>query len=830
MSRRLSRDVASSAEAIEAAAHPDGVLRGLAVRRAFTEVIMIQAVCRGHLTRTKLSSSFLKNRIRSFVDPHPPVLSPLPLTPPQTSAEGKPEPTFPPAAPLIPTFTGPEHTLIHLAICVKTVSKEISNVKRSIDDTLSSISLREARVQNVEAHVASMQATIGNDHVPIRKLDALQEQVDDANRELDGWIAREAARKGQLIQLRTQVHAKAKLQAQWHRRRSTLPAHEQQHHAPFEAEQMFRESITRATLYVAAACRERVLVAADMPRDLSSKTRVKLNRTMRSPFAPPPKSVGRSASIRSKEQTKTRRSARPPAADHPPSAFPTDSGLQNEVPLGDDEDAMFTPQRRTRPVSVVVPDHNREEMNARLADFYVPRSRSSSVAAIKTPPPPVDNTPTLTAAALLEQIPSSVFDGPDTKLDLDLKIPSVLVPPRPPRSKHHRRRSSSTPASTALSPKPEPDALSPPSSFRVSASSPPSSPTTRVKFSQPSPSVVRRISLSRRGNRSSMPPTPLHHRSGPPPTLAPLALAGTHSFTPPGSNSNSPKLPAEPAGPPNAAGLPPSPARLPLTESFRTSTAAFARSPPNLKSLSIDPSKPVPEWISDLLGPLQQQPPLSPSTGAPQDLVLDLHIPNYAPSPTSTKDEWDLVNTSPFADRESFRLSAPTPPLVQDDGSPTTPGISLGAQNGRPSTSSPLAHPQNPRVAKLRNRASYILPKRNGGPALFGFGEKAPAPAPPPPRAPRPSSMALDASAPTNSSSTSNGKVPGQSHPPPVRTAVDLAPAPKDGGGGKWRKRLSLTGILPGRGGGAGSSNQLPVDLPSGSKAKKSSSPPVLAR
>lgn len=604
---------------------------------------------------------------------------------------------------------GPEHTLVYLAIEIKSTKKETDLVERQITNVTTEIGHREARANTLQSLVTSLESSIPTDYVPVTVLEKLQEQIDDRSRELDGCIAREAARKGRLIQLRSQVHAKAKLQAQWHRSRSTMPDH-----SSLEAEQMLRESIARASVYVAAACRERPKARTSLPRDATSKTRIQLNRS-RSPFAPVKRPPSRNSSQKSRDivTSGARRATR--IIGPPPSSFPSDSGLQNEVPLGDDAKAMFNPKRRTRPVSVVVPEQNREEMNARLADFYAPRPKSPTapVAIIKK----AQSTPPSTL--VFDDISNSVFRDTDIKLDLDLKLPTLPV-----------QRSGSTP----------------PPSYPASPTAPKPH-TSNHRPAVPSP-LTRR--LSKRANRHSTPPAPAA-----PPVLAPLSLPSSEPI----------RIPAPKDSPPIRACAN---RRSPLRSSFQPSQGSstpVALSPqapspsaptPKNDKVPIASDLPVPEWLNELFTPLQN-PRHSPSSGNYAELVLDLRIPSYAPNsttPPAEREEWDIVNTSPFADRDSFQITPQKSATLNNPSSSTTRNTAEDAQN--------------PRIAKLRNRASYILPRPRGGSShSMGY--------------------------------TIKSEDEPNSHPITPNSAAGANRNEARSTGSKWRKRLSFAAVLPHR-------------------------------
>jgi hypothetical protein len=618
-------------------------------------------------------------------------------------------------SPLPARHEGPEHTLVYLAIEIKSTKKETALIEGQITNITTEIGHREARVNTLQSVVTSLEGSIPSDYVPVTALEKLQEQMDERSRELDGWIAREAARKGKLIQLRSQVHAKAKLQAQWHRSRSAMPDH-----WSLEAEQMLRESVARASAYVAAACRERPNAPVPLPRDTTSKTRIQLNRS-RSPYAPVKKPPSRNSSQKSRDvvTSSAKRAAR--ITGPPPSSFRSDSGLQNEIPLGDDVKAMFNPKRRTRPVSVVVPEQNREEMNARLADFYAPRPKSPTAPAVikkkaqSTPP----------STLVFDDIPNSVFGDIDIKLDLDLKLPTSV------------QHSSSTP----------------PSSYPASPAAPKFH-TSNHRPAAPSP-LARR--LSKRANRHSTSPIPTA-----PPVLAPLSLP-----------------PSEPIGIPPPKRSPPIKASInrhsPLRSSFQpapqgsnTPAARLPQAPlaltptPQSDKIPIASDVSVPEWLNELLTPLQNPRP-SPSSGNFAELVLDLRIPSFAPNsttPPAEREEWDIVNTSPFADRDSFQITTQKSSAVNNASPSTTPNTNEDAQN--------------PRIAKLRNRASYILPRpRSGSSRPMGHI--------------------------TKSEDELNSRHSVAPNSAPSAAAGVNRNETRGSAGGKWRKRLSLAAVLPHR-------------------------------
>lgn len=633
--------------------------------------------------------------------------------PPQPSVN-VPSGELPPAVISTPpaAHEGPEHTLVYLAIEIKSRKKENAFLERQITNVATEIGHREARANTLQSLVTSLESSIPSDYVSVAALEKLQEQVKEGDRELEGWIAREAARKGKLIQLRSQVHAKAKLQAQWHRSRSAMLDH-----SNLEAEQMIRESIARASVYVAAACREKRKAPASLPRDTTSKTRIQLNRS-RSPYAPVKKPPSRNPSLKSHNSiivSGAKRAAR--ITGPPPSSFPSESGLQNETPLGDDAKAMFNPKRRTRPMSVVVPEQNREEMNSRLANFYAPRPKSPSapVAVVRkaqsTPP----------SALAFDDIPNSVFGDTSVKLDLDLKLPTVPVQCSSPTLP------SSCPAS-------------------------PATPKSHLADHRPAVSSPLARRLSKRATRHSTPPvrTAL-------PVLAPLSLVSPEPI----------RIPPAKISPPAKASRH-SPLRSSFLSSLRGSTPpprqAPSVSPPTPKSDKAPTTNdlPVPDWLNDMLSPLQN-PRRSPSSGNYSELVLDLRIPSYAPNsttPPAEREEWDIVNTSPFADRDSFQLTSQEPAVANNASSPTARNTSETAENRR--------------IAKLRNRASYILPRPRRGST-------------------QPMAHATKSEAEINSH---HPVTPG-----PASAAASGANhnEVKATGGSKWRKRLSLSAILPHR-------------------------------
>jgi len=606
---------------------------------------------------------------------------------------------------------GPEHTLVYLAIEIKSTKKETALLERQITNVETEIGHREARVNTLQSLVTSLEGSIPFDYVTTRALQTLQEQVDEQGRELEGWIAREAARKGKLIQLRAQVHAKAKFQAQWHRSRSTMPDH-----WSLEAEQMMRESTARAAIYVAAACRERPKVPNPLPRDTASKTRIQLNRS-RSPYAPVKKPRSRTPSQQSRNTgpSSAKRTAR--ITGPPPSSFPSDSGLQNEIPLGDDAKAMFNPKRRTRPVSVVVPEQNRESMNSRLADFYAPRPKSPTTApvvevvkkALSTPP----------STLVFDDISNSVFGDIDKKLDLDLKLPTLPM-----------QRTSSTPPGPSAAVKPSA------SDHRPAVSSP----------------LGRR--LSKRANRHSSPPI----RTAPP-MLAPLFLPSSEPIRiPPAKISPPAKATTSRLSPFRSSFQPTKASGTPAARPIQVPSASS--STPKSEKVPIASDLPVPDWLNDLLTPLQN-PRRSPSSGNYTELVLDLRVPSDAPNsttPPADREEWDVVTTSPFADRESFQISSQEPAA--------TPSATKSSGDAA----------ENPRISKLRNRASYILPR----PRRTSTRPM-----------PEPSKSQVDLNRTHSAAPTSI---------PAASTGAAVSPnEAKASSGSKWRKRLSLAAVLPHR-------------------------------
>lgn len=256
-------------------------------------------------------------------------------------------------------------------------------------------------------------------------------------RDLEASIAREAAQKGHLLQIRGKVQSRAKWH-QWYRAKEASSASSM---STVDAERSIRDAITRAQLFLEAATRpkpdpaskpaSRGVVDVALPSDSATvlsdtaddpsderpraTSSVKLNRTRRSPFAPVKPPLPR---LLTREQLASTSTS--PSLD-------ADNQLASGSPALGSASATATTSSSDKRRSMPVPDttflQDREAVNQRLAAFYAPRRLAATDGAGPIPngdrspnlrPPPSSwgnrkfgSTPPMHIASSLSPSPSS---------------------------------------------------------------------------------------------------------------------------------------------------------------------------------------------------------------------------------------------------------------------------------------------------------------------------------------------------------------------------------------------------------------------------------------
>ena len=298
-----------------------------------------------------------------------------------------------------PQYDGPEHTLVNLTVQLSAIRKEQLALIAQLNMTQEAITDTEARVHTQGALISAREHTIATDYIPLERYEKEQEEVANLAREVEASIAKEAARKGQILQVKGKVQAKARWH-QWYRAKDASsaqasgswgrPGDPSSFSGPvprssrLDAERSMRDAISRAQLFLEVSLRKSEQPVKYPPRmppesaDGENKC-IKLNRSRRSPFAPtkpplpklhtrenPPEGLPSPPSPSGQRNASGRSSV-------PPSAYPYTKAT------------IIATSDKRRSLPVPPPDaiflQDREAVNERLSAFYAPRRVPSVVKA-----------------------------------------------------------------------------------------------------------------------------------------------------------------------------------------------------------------------------------------------------------------------------------------------------------------------------------------------------------------------------------------------------------------------------------------------------------------
>ncbi|KAF9506254.1 hypothetical protein BS47DRAFT_1352892 [Hydnum rufescens UP504] len=373
------------------------------------------------------------------------------------SVPEKIDPPTPPEAPRIeelvpkPTkpsrYDGPEHALVDLTVQLSAIRKEQIALTAQLNMTQEAINTMQARVHGQEDLVSSRERTIATDYVPLELYEKEQEELANLAREVEASIAREAARKGQILQVKGKVQAKARWH-QWYRAKDAASAQasgsgshpgssssitgSSSRASQLDAERSMRDAILRAQLFLEISIRKSEQPLKYPPRippesaDGESKC-IKLNRSRRSPFAPikpplpklhtrdnPPQGLPSPPSPSEDLKTPGRFSTPPSAFKYTKATIIAASDKRRSLPVPP-PDAIFL--------------QDREAVNERLTAFYRPRRV----------PSPVKEDISATRGSR-QTIPMSSSGSSSSTPNLH-----PTSPPRPPSPTPHRLPPSRTP-------------------------------------------------------------------------------------------------------------------------------------------------------------------------------------------------------------------------------------------------------------------------------------------------------------------------------------------------------------------------------------------------